>query len=316
MIKIGLDIMGGDFAPNATLEGVFNALKIIPDTTKLVLYGDEEQIVKVFKEKSQDLSKVEIVSSRDEILMSDHPAKAFMKKQNSSIALGFKDLQLKKIKAYASAGNTGAMLVGAMYTVKQIPGIIRPCITGPLPKTNGKFTVLLDVGINPDCRPDVLLQYAILGSLYSKHVYNIENPKIALLNIGSEPEKGNLLAKATYDLLKDNVNVNFVGNIEGNQLFSEDFADVVITDGFTGNVMIKQAESFYKIIKERNISDKYFDKFNPESYGGTPILGINGNAIIGHGASNSESIKNMILLTNNVAEADLTNKIKETFKNV
>ncbi len=316
MIKVGIDIMGGDFAPDTTVKGVIKALQVISGTTKLVLYGDKKQIIQIFDENKQDISKVEIINSTNDILMSDHPAKSFAKKQNSSIALGYKDLLTKNIKAFASAGNTGAMLVGAMYTIKQIPGIIRPCITGPIPQLTGGYTLLLDVGLNPDCRPDVLLQYAILGSLYSKNVYKIEKPKVALLNIGSEPEKGNLLAKATYDLLKDNNLINFVGNIEGNQIFDGDFADVVITDGFTGNVVLKQAEAFYKLIRKRKISDEYFNKFNPEAYGGTPILGVNGNAIIGHGASNDEAIKNMILHTINVAEADLTNKITETFKNV
>lgn len=316
MIKVGVDIMGGDFAPESTVKGVFKVLSVIPDTIKLVLYGDKAKINQIFTDNNQDISKVDIIHSTDDILMRDHPAKTFAKKQKSSIALGYKDLVTKKINAFASAGNTGAMLVGAMYTIKQIPGIIRPCITGPIPQLNGSYTLLLDVGLNPDCRPDVLLQYAILGSLYSKNVYKINKPRVALLNIGSEPEKGNLLAKATYDLLKDNNLINFVGNIEGNQMFDSNIADVVITDGFTGNVVLKQAEAFYKIIKKRNITDKYFDKFNPEAYGGTPILGVNGNAIIGHGASNDEAIKNMILHTIDVAKADLTNKIKETFKNV
>ena len=308
--------MGGDFAPNATIDGVIKALSVIDNATKLVLYGNENIIKQNLSDNNIDISKVEIVNSTNEILMSDHPAKAFAKKQNSSIALGYKDLLTKKINAFASAGNTGAMLVGAMYTIKQIPGIIRPCITGPIPQLSGGYTLLLDVGLNPDCRPDVLLQYAILGSLYSKNVYNIDNPRVALLNIGSEPEKGNLLAKATHDLLKDNEIINFVGNIEGNQMFDGGFADVVITDGFTGNIVLKQAEAFYKLIRKRQIKDEYFDKFNPEAYGGTPILGVNGNSIIGHGASNDEAIKNMILHTINVAKADLTNKIKETFKNV
>ena len=315
-MKIGIDIMGGDYAPDVTIAGSILAVDELPSDVKLVLYGNKELILKYFKKENFDSSKVEIVNSTEVIEMSDHPAKGFAKKPQSSIALGFKDFAKKEIKGFASAGNTGAMLVGAMYTIKQVPGVIRPCITGPMPQVSGGFSILLDVGINPDCRPDVLQQYAKLGSLYIEHVYGIKNPKVALLNIGEEPEKGNLLVKATYDLLKDDATINFAGNIEGNEIFTSGKADVVVTDGFTGNVVLKQAEAFYSLIKKRKLSDEYFDKFNPDQYGGTPILGVNGAVIIGHGTSNAKTIKNMIMHTWKVANAELTKKITEAFKNV
>jgi glycerol-3-phosphate acyltransferase PlsX len=247
--------------------------------------------------------------------MGDHPAKSFAKKQNSSIAVGFHMLHKGKIDGFASAGNTGAMLVGAMYTIKQIPGVIRPSISTVLPKENGKNAILLDVGINPDCRPDVLYQYAILGSIYAEFVYKIKNPRIGLLNIGSEEEKGNLLTKATHELMKGTDDFNFIGNIEGNEIFSTDKVDVIVSDGFTGNVVLKQAESFYTLIQKRKIQDEYFEKFNFEIYGGTPILGVNAPVVIGHGISNDIAIKNMILHTDEVARAKITEKIKEVFNN-
>jgi glycerol-3-phosphate acyltransferase PlsX len=204
------------------------------------------------------------------------------------------------------------MLVGAMYTVKAISGVIRPCITTALPKEEGGFNLLLDVGSNADCKPDVLYQFGILGKLYSEHVLGNANPKVGLLNIGEEPEKGNLVSQAAHTLMKDSRDFNFVGNIEGRDLFSNK-ADVIVCEGFTGNVVLKFAESFYSAIRTRGIEDDYFNRFNYEIYGGTPILGINGNSIIGHGISSPEAIKNMLLLARDVAVAQLPEKIKLAF---
>ena len=205
-------------------------------------------------------------------------------------------------------------MVGAMYTVKSIPGVIRPVITGPIPKPDGSYSIILDVGLNPDTKPDVLYQYAILGSIYAENVYNINNPKVALMNIGSEEEKGNLVTKSAHELMKDSSDFNFVGNIEANEIFSEDKADVIVCDGFVGNVILKEAEAFYTLYKKRELHDEFFEKLNFENYGGTPILGVNKNVVIGHGISNDVTIKNMILHTRNVIEADLSEKIKEAFK--
>ncbi len=307
--------MGGDFAPNAIVKGTILAHSQVPPDTELVLFGDSKSIKKILDEEGFDSSNFEIVHTTEVIEMGDHPAKSFAKKQNSSIAVGFHMLHKGKIDGFASAGNTGAMLVGAMYTIKQIPGVIRPSISTVLPKENGKNAILLDVGINPDCRPDVLYQYAILGSIYAEFVYKIKNPRIGLLNIGSEEEKGNLLTKATHELMKGTDDFNFIGNIEGNEIFSTDKVDVIVSDGFTGNVVLKQAESFYTLIQKRKIQDEYFEKFNFEIYGGTPILGVNAPVVIGHGISNDIAIKNMILHTDEVARAKITEKIKEVFNN-
>jgi glycerol-3-phosphate acyltransferase PlsX len=227
--------------------------------------------------------------------------------------VGFKLLLTKKIDGFASAGNTGAMLAGTMYTVKQVPGIIRPCLIGPLPRPDGSFGIMLDVGLNPDCKPDILYQYAILGNLYAKYVYHVDNPRVALLNLGEEEEKGSLLTKATHELMRGTTDFNFVGNVEGNDLFDSSKSDVIITDGFTGNVLLKQSESFYHLMQHQNVDNEYVNRFNPDIYGGTPVLGVNAPVIVGHGASKPLAVKNMILHTMSVIEANLTEKIKEAF---
>ncbi len=313
MIKIGIDILGGDFAPEATVKGSVLAVRELPEDIKLVLIGNREKVETICKSEDFDSSVFEIIHTTDTIEMSDYPAKAFTQKPNASIVLGFKMLSQGLIQGFASAGNTGAMLVGAMHLVKSAPGIIRPCITASVPKLSGAPTILLDVGINPDCKPDVLYQYAILGSMYAEYVYNITLPRVGLLNIGSEEEKGNLQTKAAYAAMKDTNDFNFIGNIEANELFS-DRADVIVCDGFVGNVMLKEAEAFYVLLRKRKIQDEFFEKFNFVNYGGTPILGINAPVMIGHGISNEIAIKNMILHTADVINAKLIDKIKETFK--
>jgi glycerol-3-phosphate acyltransferase PlsX len=178
-----------------------------------------------------------------------------------------------------------------------------------MPKEKGGYGILLDVGSNADCKPELLVQFAYLGSMYAANVLGIENPKVGLINIGEEPEKGNQLALATHQLLSDASEINFIGNIEGRDLFNQK-ADVMVCDGFTGNVMLKQAEAFYWLIRKREISDPYLNRFNYENYGGTPILGVNSTVIVGHGISNKIAIKNMILLAYDVEKAGLTEKIK------
>lgn len=312
-MRIGLDVMGGDFAPSATLNGAVLALQELPEHVRVVLIGDETLIKSDLSKLDIAIDKFDIVHAPEVIQMDEHPTKAFVKKNQSSIAVGFTLLSEGKINGFASAGNSGAMLVGAFYTVKSIPGVIRPSITSVLPKENGGVGLILDVGINADCKPDVLNQFAVLGSIYAEHVYDISNPKVALLNIGEEEGKGNLLSQSTYQLMKDSSEYNFVGNIEGRELFS-DKADVIVCDGFTGNIVLKQAEAFYALTKSRGLKDEYFDRFNYENYGGTPILGVNGAVMIGHGISNDIAIKNMILHTAEVIQAKLADKIKQAFQ--
>lgn len=312
-MRIGVDISGGDFAPVATVRGSILAYRELKEKAQLILFGDRNSIEQVCKEEDFDPSVFEIVHTIECIGMDEHPAKAFKEKPNASIVLGFMYLKAGKIDAFASAGNTGAMLVGGMHVVKSIPGVIRPCITAPIPKDSDKPTIVLDVGINPDSKPDVLYQYGILGSMYAELVYNIKNPRVALFNIGAEEEKGNLLTKATYQAMKGTKEFNFVGNVEGTDLFSVDI-DVIVCDGFVGNTILKGAEAFYNLIKNKNITDPFFDKFDSRSRGGTPLLGINGTAIIAHGNSDDKAIKSMIMHTADVVESDLTEQIKKAFE--
>ena len=313
-IRIGIDIMGGDFAPNKTIEGSILAAKDLGQNVQLVLIGDETKIINELKLKGFDSSSFEIVHAPEVIEMGDHPTKALVKKPQSSISVGFQLLKNNKIDGFASAGNTGAMFVGGYMSVKPIAGVLRPCISSILPKEDGGVNVILDVGANADCKPDVLYQFGILGSLFAEHVCGIKNPKIGLLNIGEEESKGNMLTIAAHELMKDSADFDFIGNIESRDLFSE-HSDVIVCDGFTGNVVLKQAEAVYELMKKRKINDEYFNRFNYENYGGTPILGLNKTVVIGHGISNEIAIKNMIVLTADVVEADLTNKILNKFNN-
>jgi len=303
--------MGGDNAPKSTTEGAILAQKELPNL-ELVLIGDENQIIPILEENGADKNDFSIIHTEEVIGMGEHPIKAFKSKPKSSIGLGFHLLESGKIQGLSSAGNTGAMMIGAMYSVRPIPGIIRPCITSVIPKEEG-VNLILDVGVNADCKPDVLYQFGIVGSIYAKNVLGIESPRISLLNIGEEPEKGNLLTQATYNLMKDSKDFNFVGNVEGRDLFSDEI-DVLVCDGFTGNIVLKEGEAFYSLMKKRGLLDDHFSRFNYEIYGGSPILGINSNVVVGHGISNDIAIKNMIKLTADVVEADLAGKIKDAFK--
>ncbi|MBL4657352.1 MAG: phosphate acyltransferase PlsX [Flavobacteriales bacterium] len=309
-MKIGLDIMGGDFAPDTTVSGALLAREELSSDVQLVLIGDEAEIKSRLKD--HDESAFEIVHAEESVGMAESPTKALVQKKNSGIAIGFRMLGSGEIDGFASTGNSGAMLVGSMRSVGAIPGIYRPCVVTPLPKMNGSVTILLDVGINADCKPDVLYQFAILGSIYAERVYNIKKPRVGLLNIGEEESKGNLLTQATHAMMKGTSDFNFTGNVEGRDLFNDDI-DVIVCDGFTGNVVLKEVEAFYSIIKKRGISDEYLDQFNYENYGGTPFLGINAPVVIGHGASSDLAVKNMIILTKEIIEAKISDKIKEVF---
>lgn len=311
-MRIGVDIMGGDFAPEQTTLGAIAAWRELPSDITLVLFGDRQQILPFFKQEGIAEDAIEIVHCSDVISMSDHPTKSFQKKPESSIVVGFQWLKEARIDSFASAGNTGAMLVGSMFTLKPIPGILRPAIASLLPKEDGGWGLILDVGVNADCKAEVLQQFAVLGSIYAENLLHIKNPRIALMSIGEEEEKGNLLVKETHQLLKETKEINFIGNVEGRDLFN-DSTDVTICDGFTGNVILKQAESFYSMILKRGIKDAYFDRFNYEDYGGTPILGINSAVMIAHGISKAKAIKNMILLSREVCEVGLSEKIAKAF---
>lgn len=313
MMKIAIDAMGGDFAPKAIVEGALLASKELPTSIELVLVGKEDIIQTILNAHGTPPENLSIVHADEVIEMGEHPTKALAQKSKSSISIGFKLLQEKKVDAFCSAGNTGAMLVAAIFSVRVIEGILRPSIISHVPKEDGSYGIILDVGANTDVKPEVLAQFGILGSVYCQYVFDINQPKVALLNVGEEEKKGNLAAQAAYQLMKDYPNIHFVGNIEGRDLFKKT-SDVIVCDGFVGNIVIKMAESYYEILKRKHFTDPFFDNFNYELIGGGPVLGIDGNVVIAHGVSNDKTIKNAIMLTKKITEANLAEKIKESLK--
>lgn len=313
-MKIGLDIMGGDFAPAEAIKGARLFLEQVPDEkVHLLLIGDPGAAAPYLSLLDDFPGRCTMVEAPQVIGMHEHPTKALKEKPQSSIAIGFGMLLQQKADAFISAGNTGAMMVGAMYTVKTIEGIQRPTIASPIPREDGGFNLLLDVGANADCKPEHLVQFAQLGSLYCQYVMGVKDPRVALLNLGEEEGKGNLLAQATYPLLKENASINFVGNVEGRDIFLNK-SDVIVCEGFVGNVALKMAESIYQIFgQQRRISDPFLDNFNYEIYGGTPILGVNEPVIIGHGISGAVAFRNMIDVARRIVDARLIDAFKTRF---
>jgi phosphate acyltransferase len=312
-MTICLDMMGGDFAPLEAVKGVRDYLTEAEDPALLFLVGDEAQINPLLQQHEIPADKVKVIHAPQVIDYNESPTKALKEKQQSSIAVGFHLLASGKAGAFISAGNTGAMLVGAMYSIKPIEGVQRPTISTIIPKDNGKTGLLLDVGLNADCKPEHLNQFALLGSLYAKHILGIDNPRVALLNIGEEEGKGTLLAQSTYPLLKENSQINFVGNVEGRDILL-DKADVMVCDGFTGNVILKMAESLYEITHRKELKHEYLDRFNFELYGGTPVLGVAKPVIIGHGISHAKAFSQMIHLSQKMIATDLMSKLKASFE--
>ena len=310
-MNIGLDMMGGDYAPLEAVKGIQSYLQQAGKGT-LWLVGDESRIAPLLQEYHIPATSVRVIHAAQTIDMNEHPTRALKEKPQSSIAVGFQLLASGKMDAFISAGNTGAMLVGALYSLKPIEGILRPTISTVLPKENGGTGVLLDVGLNADCKPENLNQFAVLGSLYARCILGIEEPRVGMLNIGEEEGKGNLLAQATYPLLAANTQIRFIGNIEGRDLLL-DKADVMVCEGFTGNVILKLAESLFDISSRHKIDSEFFDRFDFEYYGGTPLLGVTKPVIIGHGISRGKSFLNMLRLTQKMLETDLLSKMKESF---
>lgn len=292
-MKIAVDAMGGDLAPQAIVEGVILASSELPSEARIVLIGRENVIWEIFNQHNFTPANVDVVHAEDVIEMGEHPTKALSQKPNSSIGIGFKLLKEKEVDIFCSAGNTGAMHVGALFSIKAIEGILRPAIAGLVPQVGGGYSVMLDIGANADCKPEVLSQFGEIGSIFAQHTFQIDKPRVALMNIGEEEQKGSLTSQATYPLLKQNKRINFIGNIEGKDLFTNK-ADVIVTDGFTGNILFKLGESLYEISKKRGFQDDFIDQTNYESIGGSPIIGVNGNVMIAHGVSTPLAIKNMV----------------------
>lgn len=313
-MRIGVDAMGGDYAPETVVLGAIEAAKFISPSTTIVLYGNKSLIEPIIEANGGKQTSIEVVHTSEVIAMNDHPTQAFSQKSDSSITVGFAHLKAGKIDGFASAGSTGAMMVGCMFVSKQIEGIIRPTIATTLPAKNGGRALLLDVGLNIDCKPEVLYQYGIIGSIYSKEMLGNANPRVGLVNIGEEPEKGNAQTKATNALMSGTKEFNFVGNVEPRYMFTGEVADVFVCDGFTGNIILKMAEGIYSVFEGSVSADnKLMEGLNYENEGGTPVLGVNECVIIGHGCSSAKAITNMILNTEKNIAMDLTQKIKAAF---
>ncbi|MBP6623643.1 MAG: phosphate acyltransferase PlsX [Chitinophagaceae bacterium] len=308
-MRIALDMMGGDYAPKEACLGVLSFLEKYNDC-HLVLLGDKSAIEEGLGEKA---AQTTILHTDEVIGMHEHPIKAMKEKPNSSLVLGFSMLAKGEVDAFMSAGNTGVMLVGASHVIKLMNGVLRPSIPTPVPQIDGTYSIMLDIGINADCKPENLNQFATMGSFYAKEIVGIDNPTVGLLNIGEEEGKGNLLAQATYPLLKENKDINFKGNIEGRDLL-DNKVDVIITDGFTGNIVLKLAESLYDVVKtKRNIQDEFLDKFNHRLYAGVPVLGVNKPLVVGHGVSDAVSFAGMCVLARKMILSNMCGKMKDIF---
>jgi glycerol-3-phosphate acyltransferase PlsX len=309
-MTIGIDMMGGDYAPLEAVKGVQLYLAQQKTLASLLLIGDLNKIEALLDEYSISKDYITIVHAEQVIDMHEHPTRALKEKQQSSIAIGFQLLATGKMDAFISAGNTGAMLVGTLFTIKALDGVIRPAISTIVPKADGSTSLLLDVGLNADCKPEQLNQFAIMGSVYAQLVLNIASPRVGLVNVGEEEGKGNILAQATYPLLRENKHINFIGNIEGRDILIGK-ADVMVCEGFTGNIILKMAESLYEIGQTRELKDPFLDRFDFEIYGGTPVLGVSKPVIIGHGISGARAFMNMIGLAQTMIEKDVMQKMKE-----
>lgn len=308
-MKIALDMMGGDFAPEEAVKGFKRYLtQHGKQGTYLQLLGIASQIQPLLDAQGIDASSYVVIDCPEVIGYDEHPVKALKGKPQSSIAVGFGMLAAGKTDAFISAGNTGAMLVGSMFSLKPTEGVLRPTIATIIPREGGKTGLLLDVGINSDCKPENLAQFSVMGSTYARLILGIDNPTVGLLNIGEEEGKGNLLAQAAYPMLKENTHIQFIGNVEGRDIL-EDKADVIVCDGFTGNVLLKLLESIYPITKRQGIQHPYFDRFHFEQYGGTPVLGIEKPVIIAHGVSQEEAFCNMILLAEKMIDTSFISKL-------
>lgn len=327
--KIIVDAMGGDFAPLEIIKGAADARDLLG--ARVVLVGDKAKIGKWAALKGNTLDGMEMIHSSQDVSMNESPSEVIRKKKDSSIYIGSSLVSGGAGDAFLSAGNTGAVMACSLLNMKRIKGILRPAIVVVIPLSRGKF-VLIDAGANADCKPQFLSQFALMGKIYSQNILGIKDPKVALNNIGGEEKKGNELSIESHKLLKDDKRINFIGNIEGREMF-DGGADVVVTDGFTGNVILKSVEGLAKMffgeVKEAlttNILTKLAalglkksllsmkKKFDYEEYGGAQLLGLNGIVIISHGSSKAKAIKNAVRVAIEGLKTDLVNKIAEEVK--
>ncbi len=333
-MRIALDIMGGDFAPGEIIKGLKLALSDFPDVQKFLLVGDSEQVADVLIEHDLSVSdpRLEIIHASQVVGMDDASSVAVRRKKNSSIAVAAKLISEEKADAVVSAGHTGAAVASMIVTNRMLPGIDRPGIAGVFPAPDGPF-IMLDVGANVDSKPMHLAQYGILGEAYSKVVLRVKNPKIGLLSIGTEDKKGNDLTREAYQIMAK-LPINFVGNVEGNDLFGNQ-VDVVVCDGFVGNTVLKSCEGLAKAISKilksslkksavrragallsKNAFKELKELTDHEEYGGAPLLGTKGICIIAHGSSSSKAIRNAIRVAREMVKNQINEKISDKISGI
>lgn len=312
-MRIGIDIMGGDLFPTAPVRGAVLAQQKLQQKARLVLIGDETLIRAELEELQASAADFDIVHTPDFISMSDSPARALIQKPKASINLGIQLLKEKKINAFVSAGHTGAMLVASVLGLGTIPGVIRPTIAVPFHYGEGKISLICDVGANIDSKPEALNQFGLLGSVYMKAMYNMDKPRVSLINVGEEKSKGPQVVQAAYGLMTENPKINFIGNTEGWD-FYEGKSDVYVCDGYTGNIILKFGESFYQVLKARYGADPWVETYNYEHTGGLPFLGVSGIVLVGHGKSQAPAFENMVHTAIKEIETGLNDKIRTSFQ--
>lgn len=321
-MRIALEVMGGDYAPQETVAGAILAAQEYK--TKIILVGNEAAIAKEIEKYVENKDLITIQHASEIIGMDEHPVTAVRKKRDSSIVVANVLVKEKKADAVVSVGNTGAAMAASLFELGRIKGIDRPAIAIMIPTVKG-FTVLLDAGANADCKPNNLKQFALMGSLYVEKVLGVSNPRVGLINIGTEESKGNELTKLAYAVLKGYSDINFAGNIESREL-QTGYVDVAVCDGFIGNIILKTMEgtvaflmnAFNDIVKKQSIGDKgeifkeLKRRIDYAEYGGAPLLGVNGVSIIGHGSSKADAIKNAVRVAKESVEKNLINLISES----
>lgn len=329
-MRIAVDAMGGDFAPAVVIEAVADALREIPDVEILLVGHTEKLAYHLQKERLKESSRLHYVHAEEVVEMGEPSTNAIRSKRHSSITVAAELVAKGQADGVISAGHTGAAVAATKVKLRMAPGVDRPAIAALMPAVGGHF-ILVDAGANTDCVPLNLAQFAVMGELYAQLIFGIERPRIGLLSVGGEDVKGNALTKETFKILSK-MPINFIGNVEGHDLFDRT-ADVVICDGFTGNVVLKSSESLASAIgtwlKEALTKDAFrqigallaknaFHDLkaisNFEEYGGAPLLGINGVCIIGHGASTPKAVKNAIRVANDFAKHSLPAKITDRIR--
>lgn len=310
-MKFGLDVLGGDYAPDATIDGAVEALAEIGEGNRIVLLGPEPLIVEALRKRNISPDRFDISHQPDRIAMDEKPLKALAEKPHSGMVAGLRMLAEGELDAFASAGNSGALLAGAVTIVKCLPGVLRPCTCAWVPQEDSDaYSLLVDIGTTPDAKPEVMLQFGIIGSVYSKYILGHENPRVALMNVGTEDGKGNLQCQASFPLLKACPYINFEGNLEPRDLFKNK-AEVFVADGFVGNVLIKIIETFQQMMRKSGGKSPLLDRLNYEIYGGSPILGVNAPVILGHGISSPRAIKNMLVQSKRMCEEGVVDMLRQ-----